>query len=133
MGRPSRGRLWPAAGLAALAIVLAALWWYPPLSQPAYAPLSAEAFLGSRLQPSDSLKPGDSRQTSDNRQAGDKVNVNTASLEELTVLPGIGEKRAADIIARREADGPFQSPEDLLAVSGIGPKTLEALEGLIEF
>ena len=45
-------------------------------------------------------------------------------------LPGIGEKRAADIIADREANGPFRMPEDLTRVSGIGEGILE---GLLEY
>ena len=50
----------------------------------------------------------------------EKVDVNTASLAELMTLPGIGEKRAADIIAEREANGPYRFPEDLTRVDGIG-------------
>lgn len=59
-----------------------------------------------------------------------KINLNTATKEELMTLPGIGEKRAADIIADREANGPFRIPEDLTRVSGIGEGILE---GLIDF
>ena len=56
-----------------------------------------------------------------------KVNINTASAAELETLPGIGEKRAADIIADREANGPFRIPEDLTRVPGIGEGILEGL------
>ncbi len=59
-----------------------------------------------------------------------KVNINTASAAELETLPGIGEKRAADIIADREANGPFRVPEDITRVSGIGEGTLA---GLIDY
>ncbi len=52
------------------------------------------------------------------------VDLNTASQEELQALPGIGEKRAADIVADREANGPFQYPEELTRVKGIGEETL---------
>ena len=55
------------------------------------------------------------------------VNVNTADAERLMTLPGIGEKRAADIVAYREEHGPFAKPEDLDKVEGIGEKTLEDL------
>ena len=54
----------------------------------------------------------------------EKVNVNTADAETLMTLPGIGEKRAADIIADREANGPFRYPEDLTRIRGIGEETL---------
>ncbi len=60
----------------------------------------------------------------------DKVNINTASAEELDTLPGIGAQRAADIIADREANGPFRIPEDLTRVPGIGEGILE---GLIDY
>ncbi len=55
------------------------------------------------------------------------VDLNTATAEELMTLPGIGEKRAADIIAYREANGPFRIPEDLTRVSGIGEGILAGL------
>ena len=63
-------------------------------------------------------------------EAGEKININTAQLEELTALPGIGEKRARDIIAYRTQNGPFRIPEDLTRVSGIGEGILE---GLIDY
>ena len=59
---------------------------------------------------------------------GGLVNVNTASLEVLTTLPGIGPTKAAAIIAER----PFDSVEELERVSGIGPKTVETLRPLIK-
>lgn len=61
---------------------------------------------------------------------GEKIDINTATAEELCDLPGIGEKRAADIVAYREANGPFRIPEDITKVAGIGESTLE---GLIDF
>ena len=61
-----------------------------------------------------------------------KININTASAEELRQLRGIGEKKAASIIEFRENQGPFKSPEDLLKVPGIGIKTFEANKERIE-
>lgn len=56
-----------------------------------------------------------------------RVNINSADSETLQTLPGIGEKRAADIIAYREENGPFRIPEDLTKVKGIGEATMEGL------
>lgn len=55
------------------------------------------------------------------------VDVNTASLEELDTLPGIGPALAERIIEYREEYGPFEAPEDLLEVKGIGESVLAGL------
>lgn len=57
-----------------------------------------------------------------------KLNINTATAEELVRLSGIGEKRAADIITYRERNGGFFSIEDIMKVSGIGEKTFEKIK-----
>ena len=58
---------------------------------------------------------------------GETININTADVYDLQRLPGIGEKRALDIIAWREENGFFQSVDQLTNVSGIGPGILEGL------
>ncbi|WP_024413525.1 helix-hairpin-helix domain-containing protein [Streptococcus suis] len=55
------------------------------------------------------------------------VNLNTATEADLQTISGIGAKRAADIIAYREANGGFKSVDDLNSVSGIGDKTMESI------
>ena len=55
------------------------------------------------------------------------VNVNTATVEELQLLPGIGEVRARAVIAVRKQRGGFKSLEDLLQVKGIGEVGLDRL------
>ncbi|MBQ7801538.1 MAG: helix-hairpin-helix domain-containing protein [Oscillospiraceae bacterium] len=59
------------------------------------------------------------------------VDINTATPEQLQALPGIGEVLARRIIDYRTEYGPFRSAGDLLAVSGIGEKKLEAILDLI--
>ena len=60
-----------------------------------------------------------------------KININTATAEELAQLKGIGPSHAAKIVAYREKNGPFKMPEDLMQVSGIGQKTFEANQEII--
>lgn len=60
-------------------------------------------------------------------QKDGKINLNTATSEQLQTISGIGAKRAEDIIAYRESHGGFQSVDDLKNVSGIGDKTLEKI------
>ncbi len=55
-----------------------------------------------------------------------KVNINTASVEELVQLDRVGQRYAERIVAYRQENGPFKAPEDIMLVAGIGPKTFEA-------
>ena len=54
-----------------------------------------------------------------------KINLNKATVEELSQLKGIGMKYAERIVQYRDKNGPFKNVEDLLNVQGIGSKTLE--------
>ena len=53
------------------------------------------------------------------------VDINKANIEELKQLKGIGEKKAADIIAYRKTHGAFKSVDELINVKGVGKATLE--------
>lgn len=59
------------------------------------------------------------------------VNVNTATVEQLRELPGIGEVKAQAILALRETRGSFRSVEELLEVKGIGPAALERIRSFV--
>jgi len=55
-----------------------------------------------------------------------KININTAPFEELVKLKRIGPAYAEKIITYRETNGPFEKPEDIIKVKGVGRKTYEA-------
>ena len=57
-----------------------------------------------------------------------KVNINTATVEELKTLKGVGDKKAEAIIEYRKKNGSFKTKEDLMKVRGIGKKLFESFE-----
>jgi len=61
----------------------------------------------------------------------DKININTASPDELTQLHKVGPKTADRIVSYRNANGPFKTVDDLKNVKGIGDKILELNKGRI--
>ncbi len=60
-------------------------------------------------------------------QPEEPIDINTASVEELTRLPRIGEVTATRIVEWREENGPFTRVEELLNVQGIGERTFERI------
>ena len=60
------------------------------------------------------------------------VNINTASVEQLTELNGVGDAKAKAIVAYRDEHGPFKSADQLANVKGIGLKTVEKNREMIE-
>ena len=56
-----------------------------------------------------------------------KINIKTASVEELTKLDRIGPKYAQKIVDYREKNGPFEKPEDITMIPGIGPKLADRI------
>jgi len=58
---------------------------------------------------------------------GKRVDINKASLLEISELPGISDKVAAAVLTERDRLGGFRSPEDLLAVDGIKEKRLQKI------
>lgn len=60
-----------------------------------------------------------------------RININTASADELEKLPGIGKALAARIVEHREKYGPFRRPEHLIMLRGMSDKRFRALRDLI--
>ena len=60
-----------------------------------------------------------------------KVNINTATAQQLTVLPGVGEKLAARIVEYRQKAGGFKNVQELMNVRGIGEKNLAKIQGYL--
>ena len=63
---------------------------------------------------------------------GERIDLNRAQPGDLELLPGVGPRLARRIVEHRNAHGPFRSSDELLQVHGIGPRTLERLEPLLE-
>jgi len=83
----------------------------PPVSQPAAAATPAVRMGGVTV--------------------GGLININTAAQIDLEMLPGVGPSTAANIIAYREANGPFAAIEAIMDVPGIGEGKFEAIRDLI--
>jgi len=60
-----------------------------------------------------------------------RININTATAEELEALPAVGEVIAARIVAYREQYGPFRSVDDLIHVKGISDRAIDAMRELV--
>lgn len=65
------------------------------------------------------------------QNSSDLVNINTATLDQLDTLPGIGPTIAQKIIDYRTQHGPFANIEDIMNVSGVGPATFDNIKNLI--
>lgn len=80
---------------------------------------------------SEKAPPSSAMDSSDeSKSAPEKININTASAEDLEKIPGVGPALATRIIAARGVK-PFARPEDLINVKGIGPKTFEKMRASV--
>ncbi|MET3902695.1 helix-hairpin-helix domain-containing protein [Paenarthrobacter sp. 4246] len=86
--------------------------------------------VGQAAQPAPSALAG-SGAAGNSRGGATKVNINTASLEELGTLPRVGPVTAQRILDWRKEHGPFASVDELDAIDGIGPKLMESLKDLV--
>ena len=96
------------------------------LSVSACVKRARDAHLGTSPQ------ANDQQSATTNQPTPQRININTASANELETLPGIGRGLAARIIEHREKYGPFRRPEHLIAVRGISDRRFRALRDLIK-
>ncbi len=107
------------AFLAAALLIGQAVRWYRS-SGPAQVPLTDYRTIDSEfVARAEAVEEG-----APARLSPGCININTATLEQLTALPGIGPVTAEKILTFRRENGPFERAEDLLEVKGIGPKKL---------
>ena len=122
----SAGGVQPNADLASINLARRvqdeAQYHIPRLGEPTLVPNSAPEQRASI--------PNDRTTSADGRASPSLINLNTATAQELELLPGIGPVMAGRIIAYREANGLFTSIDDVESVPGIGPKTLESIRPL---
>ncbi len=79
----------------------------------------------------DSINPSTQSSTEEGISEDGKVNINYADASQLQQIPGVGETKAAAIIAYRESNGAFSAIEDITNVSGIGDATFENMKDYI--
>ncbi|OBA79401.1 hypothetical protein A9W99_21170 [Mycobacterium sp. 1164966.3] len=97
------------------------------------APLSGQPrALGSSVSPGSAAPPASAPPTNTTKpKRGEVLDLNTATMEQLDALPGVGPVTAAAIVAWRQANGKFTSVDQLAEVDGIGPARLEKLRALV--
>lgn len=88
--------------------------------------LMSGIFIG-RITSGDRVQVEKNNDSSVKQEAPALLDINSATIEELTDLPGIGESLAQRIVDYREQNGPFQAVEELLNVSGIGEAKLNRI------
>jgi competence protein ComEA len=67
----------------------------------------------------------------DGEEACELVNINTAGVDRLMTLPGVGESKAKDIIAYRERNGDYETVDDIMKVPGIKESIFDKIRDLI--
>ncbi len=101
---------------------------------PAAPPQSAEApptaAPGAQAEPGEAEAPPAAAPGAQ-AEPGEAVNLNTADVDTLIALPGIGPALAQRIIAYREEHGPFADIDQLLAIQGIGPRNIDEFRHLV--
>ena len=90
---------------------------------------SVNTFSTNSIIPQDTERSVADRSTTEHFIMTGRIDINTADIEGLTLLPGVGEALAGKIVERRVRLGGFNSIDELLDVEGIGPKKLISIKG----
>jgi len=101
-------------------------------SEESAATKSSEESTGVASSSSKSEAPTPTGRASGKMAPGEKINLNTAGVDELERLPGIGPSRAQAIVDYRSQNGPFKSPEDVMKVKGIKSGEFSKLKDYIK-
>ena len=99
------GKVLLCCAVALLLLLTGALWFSVPFWQPGYRTVASEPFDAHQME---------------------MVELNSAGIDALCSLPGVGEKKARAILEYREVHGPFSSLDELEQVDGISTKSIEA-------
>ncbi|MDP2777408.1 MAG: helix-hairpin-helix domain-containing protein, partial [Anaerolineales bacterium] len=95
------------------------------------APVEDAALLELPGSPGTDDFPSATAEPSNSNTDTELININTAALEDLDSLPGIGPTNAQRIIDYRTENGPFSTIEEIMDVSGVGPATFDEIKDLI--
>jgi competence protein ComEA len=122
-------RLAPLGALAALAIAMGGTW---AISRPAFAAPPSTNASGPPTQPAAKTEATAAKTKSTRKQLSGKLNLNTASEEQLLLLPMVGPAKAERIVAWRKKNGGFKRVADLRHVKGFGYKSFKRLEPYLD-
>ena len=86
---------------------------------------------GDEISSDDEIQDTENTVSEDDEETDGRININTATVDELNSISGIGSSKAENIVKYREENGNFEKVEDLLNVHGIERKKLESISEYI--
>lgn len=86
---------------------------------------------GDEISSDDEIQDTENTVSEDDEETDGRININTATVDELNSISGIGSSKAENIVKYREENGNFEKVEDLLNVHGIARKKLESISEYI--